>query len=355
MIINSRIDVPNANINFSFSTLGYFLKTEFIVVVKMTSELPVVVAVDVSASTSCVPNYYSRVSKLLVNNSRVILWGDGASFTDRSQLSKYENYGHGNNTKIGDCLALLDTVPEEKFNFIIITDGEVLDASQSHRIMEKKGLKSKIQHAEIHFMGDTDRMNMEINSIFEGIPQSVYINEKQYARVQAHLDFLNLDLDEFLKDVNTAKATLITKMHALTQKDRDLLVGKFKTFEKDHLRKMAQEKTAQWKETISQLYHHRDVAKFAELAKGEAYQGSEEKKRLQSAIQACINLLTTHKQRSIYSLDHIQSIQTDLTETETEVVIEETEEDKLSELECDILYEKCQNAPRPLSPFSRKI
>lgn len=297
--------------------------------------LTVVIAVDVSGSTWSVPNYYSRVNNLIVKGSKLILWGSGASFSLHSKLSKYSNYGHERDTKLADCLTLLSTIPEEKYNFVIVTDGIVTDVLESRAVMKRCNLDTKIARVDIHFIGDKDSMNMEINTIFDGIHQSIYVNESPSAQIHAKFDWERVDLDDFLKDFNTAKATLIAKMHGLSEKDKKLLISKFRNYEKDKLRRMAYAKSATLKENISTLYDRRDVAGFVKLVKTDAYVGVDDKKKLQQIVQQCVNLL--QNRRDLYSLDHIEKLDTDLTDLHIE-------DDELSELECDILYEKCQNA-----------
>lgn len=308
-----------------------------------------VIAVDVSISTHWVEGYYSYVNNLLCKATKIIIWGNGAELTTDAELSvmklKQLNSNIGCDTKIKDCLILLTELPEEKFNLIVITDGIVKDVDDCIHFMRSNHLRERINGVEICFFGNTKEMNMEINTIFDGISQTIYVNGSISARVSAKwLDCQRVDLDEFLRDINSAKASLIAKMNALSKEDKRLLIDKFRNYEKEKLREIAKEKTATLREHISNMYAARDVDAFVKMVRDETYLRSDAKKNLQKTAQECINLLQDQNIRNIYSLDNIQTITTDLVEMQLEDEDEDEEDENgTSALECDILYKKCRN------------
>lgn len=172
-----------------------------------------------------------------------------------------------------------------------------------------------------------------------GIPQTIYINEEKQCNVQADLDFQNVNLDEFLADINTAKASLIAKLRILNKHDKQSLLKKFRDYEKEKLRKMARQKTEDFNDTVIKMYTERNVSDFVKFVKEEAYVGVDEKKKLQRQVQECVNLLQDNGS-SAYNLDNIRSIEVDDLKMEEELKIDG---EKISDLECDILYEKCRN------------
>ncbi|GFQ75351.1 uncharacterized protein TNCT_455451 [Trichonephila clavata] len=286
-----------------------------------------ILCIDTSGSTYTNFKYYQSVNRLISQHEEktIISWNSSASFVD----SKYyfDDQSAFGGTNFDKCLELVALIKSENIYLIVTTDGEIWDEDNCRELMEKTSLLKRIKFVELYFLGDEDRMNLKIITVFEGIPQRLFINNENVASVKATFNFEDINL----QDLPSLKATIISKSKYLKPKKLYIIL---REWESKAINEITKKSTEFFKEPLKKFYDLKNCKDCAKLIKTEYNRFIEEKKKVQSNIQSVLNML---QKKNVYSLQNIKAINPDTEITPTEYSDEE------EGIECDIMLDKCHN------------
>lgn len=263
-----------------------------------------VIAIDNSISTFYVENYCVSVNNVIkqYNKPKLLLWSERAFFYEGEFID--DGLLFGTNTLLLPCLKLLENISYSKL--IVITDGRVKDIYECKKVWRE-------HKVEVHLIGSEKNMDLEICTIFG--KQKIYFNNEPVASIDINdINFSNL---------TEAKATIISKIKDLTKEEKNRLLQNLNSYEDKCLKNFPKDPA----DKIEDCWKNNNIIECLKLVKSCYGNFTGDKKAFQSEIQNIRSLLLECE--NVYNLSNLKPLQ-----------FEENVE--ATQLECDILHEKCK-------------
>ncbi|GFT45375.1 uncharacterized protein TNCV_247631 [Trichonephila clavipes] len=222
----------------------------------------IVFCIDTSGSTYGNFKYYKSVNKLVSQHKEktIISWNSSAHIVDSRYFFNHEiAFG---NTNFDECLKLLTSIKFQNIYLIVTTDGIVWNEDYCRELMKKTSLLKHIKFVELHFIGDEEDMNLKIITVFEGIPQKLFINNENVASVKSTFSIDDLNL----QDLPSLKATIISKSKSLQPTE---LYKILQEWENKAINEITKEVTEFFKEPLKKFYDMKNCKDCAKLIKTE--------------------------------------------------------------------------------------
>lgn len=309
----------------------------------------IIAAVDVSGSTGNedYAQFYKdtifQVLNLVNPPIRVIYWNhlvqkDVVFHKVTNSVSMFYSRGGTRPYSFVECLPT-----DESIELYIFTDGMIFDDDVN---VCRSFLKERnIQFTKLHlyYIGIEYRMNLKFTSLFEGIPQTLHINEKYVGCVEPTLiNFDDIDYNYIMKN-DTFKATIMAQINS-AHVDTAELKNQVNLLNSRILKEYFQDKLS-----IQKFYTERDVEGCISYVKKHSY--SADKAQFQTKMSEIFKLFDPNI--STYSLEHFKptaphtlTCQND--EEENGEIAEEDEPLDCNYLTCEILLQKCNLACIPI-------
>lgn len=319
----------------------------------------IIAAVDVSGSINDVKGYQSKVYDILSSLKppiRLIQWNSVvASDTTHNAIDKSIAIFRGSQGTKPECFfrVLPSRTPIELH---IVTDGQMYDYSvkQCRFIVKSKDIQ--VSQVHLYYIGRENDMNLKFTDVFEGIPQSIHINEEYIGSVAPEIDFNTIHYIDIMKD-DSFKATILKLVNS-DKTDKATLKRKINSL----TTRILQEHFTKEKLTISSFYAQRDVEGCIKYVKTHSYYTSKVdfQKKMSDILTLFDNKTNTYSLKCFTETPKITlTCQSD--DETNDKAKEDTDNDKAMDtteskenpldcayLTCDILFEKCQLACIPV-------